>query len=75
MIPMTIKAQTATSRPMLKPVFEMSLPRDDCDEFLELVLIYLGGVPQHGVKFMAPGAIHQARWVAKVIFRFKGWMF
>lgn len=52
-----------------------SHPRDDYRELLQLVSIYLGDPPQQGVKFMAPGAMHQARWMAKVIYTFKVWMF
>lgn len=52
-----------------------SQPRDDYREFLELVLTYLGSIPERGVKFMAPGAMHQARWMSKVIYTFKVWMF
>jgi len=50
-------------------------PRDDYREFCELVVIFLGGVPSRGLRFMAPGAIHQARWISKVIFSLKVWMF
>lgn len=42
---------------------------------LELGLIYLGVTPQNGVCFMAPGAIHQARWMAKIIYVMKIWLF
>lgn len=41
-------------------------PRDDYREFLELVVIFLGGFPVRGVRFMAPGAMHHARWMSKV---------
>jgi len=52
-----------------------SQPRDDYREFLELVIIILGAVPARGVRFMAPGAMHHARWLAKVIYCLKIWMF
>lgn len=42
---------------------------------LELGLIYLGVTPQNGVRFMAPGAIHQARWMIKIIYTMKIWLF
>lgn len=52
-----------------------SQPRDDYMEFLELVIIFLGAVPARGVRFMAPGAMHHARWLSKVIYSLKIWMF
>lgn len=52
-----------------------SQPRDDYREMLELVLIYLGITPHNEVHFMAPGAIHQARWMAKVLYTMKIWLF
>ena len=52
-----------------------SQPRDDYREFLELVIIFLGSVPERGIRFMAPGATHHARWLSKVIYSLKIWMF
>ncbi|KAK2705869.1 hypothetical protein QYM36_016024 [Artemia franciscana] len=54
---------------------EQSQPRDDYKEFLELVLIFLGATPAKGVRFMSPGAMHHARWMSKVIYSLKIWMF
>ena len=51
------------------------LVRDDYREFLELSIIFLGGSPQHGIHFMAPGPMHHARWMSKVIYSLKMWMF
>ena len=45
--------------------------RDDYQELLHLVIIFLGGVPEKGVKFRAPGAMHRARWMAKVLYAIK----
>ena len=50
-------------------------PRDDYKEFLELSVIFLGGVPDRGIHFMAPGAMHHARWMSKVLYSLKVWMF
>lgn len=50
-------------------------PRDDYKELLELVIIFLGGRPVRGVRFIAPGAYHRARWMAKIIYSLKIWMF
>lgn len=50
-------------------------PRDDYRELLELAMIFLGSSPPRGIRFAAPGAMHHARWMAKVIYTFKIWMF
>ena len=49
--------------------------RDDYREFIELSIIFLGGLPARVIHFMAPGAIHHARWLSKVIYSLKVWMF
>ncbi|KAK2710529.1 hypothetical protein QYM36_011904 [Artemia franciscana] len=54
---------------------EQSQPRDDYKEFLELVLIFLGATPARAVRFMSPEAMHHARWMSKVIYSLKIWMF
>ena len=46
-------------------------PRDDYREMLELAIIYLGGTPHRGIRFYKPGALHQARWMARVIYTIK----
>ncbi|QQP57048.1 Uncharacterized protein FKW44_001910 [Caligus rogercresseyi] len=60
--------------PLLDPVdkawFESTLInckslRDDYRELLELTLIFLGQVPPRGVRFLAPGPMHNARWMSK----------
>ena len=50
---------------------EQDHQRDDFRELLELTIIYLGGVPPRGIRIMAPGAMHQARWMAKAIYVLK----
>ncbi|KAF2891169.1 hypothetical protein ILUMI_15004, partial [Ignelater luminosus] len=49
-------------------------PRYDYTEFLELVVILLGGTPPKGNKIRKPGAYHQARWMAKAIYSIKGFL-
>ena len=44
-------------------------------ERLELVIIFLGGQHKVGVRFMAPGAMHRARWIAKAQYAVKVFMF
>jgi len=36
-------------------------PRDDYREPIKLMLIFLGATPVGGIKFLAPGAMQQAR--------------
>lgn len=54
-------------------------PRDDYREFLELVIIFLGAAlaryREQRMRFMLPGAMHHARWMSKVIYSLKIWMF
>lgn len=45
-----------------------NFPRDDYKELLELIIIFLGGVPPQGIHFRAPGAYQLARWMAKAIY-------
>ncbi len=46
-------------------------PRDDYCELLELTIIYLGGTPERGIHFRQPGALHRARWMARIIYAIK----
>ena len=51
-------------------------PRDDYKEFLELAMISLGAMPKSqsnkkSYHFIAPGATHPARWMAKAIYTLK----
>lgn len=46
-------------------------PRDDYRELLDLVIIFLGGVPPCGINFRKPGAYNMARWMAKAIYSLK----
>lgn len=49
-------------------------PRGDYEEFLELAVIFLGGyIPNY--KFKPPGALHRARWMAKIIYCIKIFLF
>ena len=50
-------------------------PRADYREVLELTAIFLGSSPSRGTHFRTPGAMHQARWMSKIIYTFKVWMF
>jgi hypothetical protein len=51
------------------------LTRDDYRELLELTILFLGDTPSRGVRFMTPGAMHRARWMAKLLYSVKIWMF
>lgn len=46
-------------------------PRDDYQEMLELTIVYLGDTPERGVHFRQPGALHRARWMARIIYALK----
>lgn len=48
--------------------------RDDYRELAELCLIFLGGTPPRGLRLLAPGPMHHARWMSKAIYSLKVWM-
>lgn len=47
------------------------ISKDDYRELIELSIIFLGGDTEHKFKIRPPGAMHQARWMAKVIYSIK----
>lgn len=50
------------------------IPRDDYKELMELCLVVLGH-PLKNYTFRAPGATHHARWMSKIIYSFKIFLF
>ena len=54
---------------------ESEQPRDDYRELLELTLIALRRNPPRGIRFSRPGACHRARWMAKIIYAIKIYLF
>ena len=49
-----------------------SFHRDDYKEFAELCLVFLDGEEgKHKVTFKQPGALHKARWMAKLLYSIK----
>ena len=50
-------------------------PRGDYVEFLEVMIIFLGGTLTKGNSFKVPGAFHHARWMAKAIYVLKIYLF
>ncbi|KAG0719488.1 hypothetical protein GWK47_050380 [Chionoecetes opilio] len=55
-------------------IHDGSNPREDYDELLRLCLLFLGG-SEGQIRFRAPGAYHQARWMAKAIYAVKMMLF
>ncbi|XP_050541482.1 uncharacterized protein LOC126905632 [Daktulosphaira vitifoliae] len=49
-------------------------PRDDYKELLELCLLFIGKENEK-IKIHPPGALHRARWMAKIIYCLKIYMF
>lgn len=49
--------------------------RRDYQEFLELVIIFLGGKLSKDILFRPPGPVHHARWMAKAIYSLKIYLF
>ena len=56
-------------------LLETQHPRDDYRELLELSIIILGGQPKRGIRIARPGALHRARWMAKIIYAVKVFLF
>ena len=50
-------------------------PRDDYRELVELTIIFLRGTPIKRMSFKSPAGPHHARWVAKIIYSMKIWIF
>ena len=48
-----------------------SFHRDDYKEFAELCLVFLDGEEEHKDTFKQPGALHKARWMAKLLYSIK----
>ena len=49
--------------------------REDYEGLLHLCLIFLGGPNSNQIKFRAPGAYQQARWMAKAVYALKMTLF
>lgn len=45
--------------------------RDDYRELVELCVVFLGGDAEKKLKLRSPGAMHQARWMARAIYTLK----
>ena len=52
-------------------LLEGTFPRGDYREFLQLVVVSLGGEREEGFTFKVPGADHHARWMSKGIYYLK----
>lgn len=50
---------------------EKDLKRDDYREFIELCIMFLGSAQTTTPNFKQPGAIHKARWMAKLLYSIK----
>lgn len=54
---------------------QIKQPRNDYLEFLELSLLFLGARLDKNVQIRTPGAVHHARWMAKILYCFKIYLF
>lgn len=50
---------------------KLQVCRDDYEEFLQVCVIFLGSPNEEDYKFRRPGAIHKARWMAKLLYSIK----
>lgn len=54
-----------------KAELDKGFVRDDYRELVELCVIFLGGDTEEKLKLRPPGAMHQARWMARAIYSLK----
>ncbi|KAL4089004.1 hypothetical protein QTP88_024082 [Uroleucon formosanum] len=59
----------------VKSKLETKHLRGDYREFLELIFIFIGGNLENKIKMHPPGAMHQARWMARAIYCLKIFLF
>ena len=52
-------------------LLQQSFVRCDYRELVQLSVLYLSGQPEEGFRFYRPGALHKARWMAKLIYSIK----
>ena len=50
-------------------------PRNDYQELLKLTIIFLGGSPTKGISFKSPEGLYYAKWMAKITYSLKIWIF
>ena len=56
---------------LLKDSLLAEFTRGDYKELVQLSLLYLSGEVSEGYRFAHPGALHKARWMAKLIYSIK----
>ncbi|GBP51731.1 hypothetical protein EVAR_96283_1 [Eumeta japonica] len=52
-----------------KTELEKPFIRNDYRELVELCVVFLGGDTENKLKLRPPGALHQARWMARAIYK------
>ena len=74
--PTWLQTMKENSKQMLQKILKSEkTPREDYRELAELTLILLGETPPRGIHWRRPGAIHQARWMARNLYVLKMFMF
>ena len=74
--PTWLQTMKENSKQMLQKILKSEkIPREDYRELAELTLIILGETPPRGIHWRRPGAIHQARWMARNLYVLKMFMF
>ena len=59
-----------------KKFFRTRQPREDYREFLERIILFLGKLPEQDVLVIRKtGAFPRARWISKVLYSVKIWIF
>ena len=68
--PGTLDDKKAEIISLVKNALQQDFSRGDYKELLQLVLVYLGSPPKD-FKMRRPGALHKARWMAKLLYSLK----
>ena len=64
-----------TLKTNMKAVLQRGTVRADYKEVLELGLLFLGDIPSEKYTIRRPGAMHHARWMSKVLYGLKIFLF
>ena len=70
-----LKTKSEKVASFLKSRVQCQFDRDDYLKCTELSLIMLGVLPPRGVRFRRPGAISHARWMSKILYSLKMYLF
>ena len=63
--------ETEVLKTQCRSLLQQSFIRGDYKELIQIVLFYIGDETQERLQFHKPGALHSARWMAKLLYSIK----